>query len=88
LSPDAQKILAQFDICLPKSVLVDPQIFSVKTADFDNHITDSYCWTISKNNCFVVGRAFPINNSNMRFEMLKEKIKRKLVMKSGIKTIK
>jgi flavin-dependent dehydrogenase len=39
LSPDAQKILAQFDICLPKSVLVDPQIFSVRTADFDSHIT-------------------------------------------------
>jgi flavin-dependent dehydrogenase len=186
LSPDAQKILAQFDICLPKDILVDPQIFSVKTIDFDNHIekfyqrfymnmnrakfddflislipgsveicndsicvkiekendayrltfrtngvertekskivigadgansivrktfyknnkihkytaiqewyeysvnspfyscifdkeiTDSYSWTISKDNYFIIGGAFPIKNSNMRFEMLKEKIR-------------
>jgi flavin-dependent dehydrogenase len=185
LSPDAQKILAQFDICLPKKVLVDPQIFSVKTVDFDNHlikfyqrfylnmdraefdkflislipdnieiysdsicknieikndiyhftfmsegverteeakiligadgansivrktfykeksdkyisiqewykdvinspfyscifdknITDSYCWTISKDGYFIIGGAFPINNSNARFEILKEKVK-------------
>ena len=31
LSPDAQKALAHFDLSLPKEVLVDPQIFSVKT---------------------------------------------------------
>ena len=42
LSPDAQKILAQFDICLPKDVLVDPQIFSVKTIDMDNRIERFY----------------------------------------------
>jgi flavin-dependent dehydrogenase len=42
LSPDAQKILARFDICLPKDVLVDPQIFSVKTIDMDNHIQRFY----------------------------------------------
>jgi flavin-dependent dehydrogenase len=185
LSPDAQKILAQFDICLPKDVLVDPQIFSVKTIDldnriekfyqrfylnmdrakfddflislipdnieicsgsickkiaiengiyritlnsngtekteearivigadgansivrntfyknkmkkyiaiqewyknginspfysciFDNSITDSYCWTISKDSYFIIGGAFPTDNSNKRFEMLKEKVK-------------
>ncbi len=33
LAPDAQKILAHFDLTLPKSVLVSPQIFSVKTVD-------------------------------------------------------
>jgi flavin-dependent dehydrogenase len=188
LSPDAQKILAQFDICLPKDVLVDPQIFSVKTIDLDNciekyyqrfyinmnrakfdnflfslipenieicndsicmkiekendiysltlrtkgeertekakiiigadgansivrntfykknkihkyvsiqewfedttnspfyscifdkEITDSYCWTISKDNYFIIGGAFPIKDSNMKFEMLKEKVKNK-----------
>lgn len=33
LSPDAQKALAYFDLSLPKEVLVDPQIFSVKTID-------------------------------------------------------
>ncbi|MHB9296583.1 putative Protein CbrA [Pillotina sp. SPG140] len=186
LSPDAQKILAQLDICLPKDILVSPQIFSVKTIDFDNHIekyyqrfyinmdrakfdnflisliphnveictdslctniekendtyrlffktnglermekakiiigadgahsivrntfykknninryvsiqewyeddtnspfyacifdksiTDSYCWTISKDNYVIIGGAFPIENSTMRFEMLKEKIR-------------
>jgi len=42
LSPDAQKMLAQFDICLPNDVLADPQIFSVKTMDFDNHIERFY----------------------------------------------
>jgi flavin-dependent dehydrogenase len=186
LSPDAQKMLAQFDICLPNSVLADPQIFSVKTIDFDNKIerfyqrfyinmnrdqfdnflislipnnieictdsmctkiekekdsflleiktneskrtekakavigadgansivrsafyknrkikkytaiqewyegnaispfyscifdrkiTNSYCWTISKNNYFIIGGAFPVTNSNENFERLKEKIK-------------
>lgn len=33
LAPDAQKILAHFDLNLPKEVLADPQIFSVKTLD-------------------------------------------------------
>jgi flavin-dependent dehydrogenase len=42
LSPDAQKILAQFDICLPKDVLVDPQIFSVRTIDLDNYLEKFY----------------------------------------------
>ncbi len=36
LSPDAQKFLASEDIVLPKSVLVDPQIFSVKVIDLDS----------------------------------------------------
>ena len=33
LAPDAQKLLARFDLVLPKSVLEDPQIFAVKTID-------------------------------------------------------
>jgi flavin-dependent dehydrogenase len=188
LSPDAQKMLAQFDICLPNNVLADPQIFSVKTMDFDNHIerfyqrfyinmnrakfdnflislihdnveicadsvcmgiereedffnikiktngvnrtekskiiigadgassivrntfyknkkikkytaiqewyegktispfyscifdrkiTDSYCWTISKDNYFIIGGAFPTAGCNEKFEELKKKIKDK-----------
>lgn len=33
LAPDAQKLFAHFDFTLPKEVLEDPQIFSVKTID-------------------------------------------------------
>jgi flavin-dependent dehydrogenase len=33
LAPDAQKILAGINLALPKTVLTDPQIFSVKTLD-------------------------------------------------------
>lgn len=36
LAPDAQKALARFDLALPKDVLVDPQIFSVRTIDLKN----------------------------------------------------
>ena len=35
LAPDAQKLLAKFDLVLPKSVLEDPQIFAVETIDID-----------------------------------------------------
>ena len=33
LAPDAQKALAGFDFVLPRDILADPQIFSVKTID-------------------------------------------------------
>lgn len=33
LAPDAQKALARFDLTLPKRILVDPQIFAVRTID-------------------------------------------------------
>lgn len=33
LAPDAQKVLAEFDLTLPNSVLADPQIFAVETID-------------------------------------------------------
>jgi len=36
LSPDAQKAFAEFDLTLPKDILVDPQIFSVRTIDLQN----------------------------------------------------
>lgn len=35
---DAQKALASFDLTLPKDVLVDPQIFAVKTIDLKNKL--------------------------------------------------
>ncbi len=42
LAPDAQKALAGFDLTLPKSILVDPQIFSVKTIDLEADIVRYY----------------------------------------------
>lgn len=42
LSPDSQKILASFNLCLPKDVLVNPQIFSVRTIDLDNNLERYY----------------------------------------------
>lgn len=33
LAPDAQRVLAEFDLTLPKNILADPQIFSVETID-------------------------------------------------------
>jgi len=42
LAPDAQKALAAFDLTLPKSVLVDPQIFSVKTIDAEAGLVRYY----------------------------------------------
>lgn len=42
LSPDSQKTLASLDLCLPKEVLVDPQIFSVRTIDLDNDLEKYY----------------------------------------------
>lgn len=42
LAPDAQKVLAQFDLSLPKSILADPQIFDVKTLDLSSRISRSY----------------------------------------------
>lgn len=42
LAPDAQKALAGFNLNLPKDVLVDPQIFSVKTLDCVTGIQQSY----------------------------------------------
>lgn len=40
--PDAQRALAGFDLTLPKSVLVDPQIFSVKTIDAEAGLVRYY----------------------------------------------
>lgn len=42
LSPDAQKLLAEYDFTLPKDILVDPQIFSVRTIDVKAGITRRY----------------------------------------------
>ncbi len=42
LSPDAQKVLAEFNLTLPNAVLADPQIFSVHTVDLCANVTRLY----------------------------------------------
>lgn len=42
LAPDAQKFFARLDLTLPKDVLVDPQIFSVRAIDIDSTQTRYY----------------------------------------------
>ena len=42
LAPDAQKLLARFDLVLPKSVLEDPQIFAVQTIDIHRQLIRYY----------------------------------------------
>lgn len=42
ISPDAQDFLAKHDIFLPKDVLVNPQLFSVRTIDLSNGLTRYY----------------------------------------------
>lgn len=41
---------------------------------FDSDITDCYSWGLSKNNRFIFGGAFPIENARADFELLKSKI--------------
>ena len=42
LAPDAQAVLSRFNITLPKDILVDPQIFSVKTIDLQSGLVRHY----------------------------------------------
>ena len=42
LAPDAQKLLAKFDLVLPKSILEDPQIFAVQTIDIEQRLVRYY----------------------------------------------
>lgn len=42
LAPDAQKVLAEQGLNLGKDILVDPQIFSVRTIDLDSGMTKYY----------------------------------------------
>lgn len=56
LSGDAQKALAKFELTLPKSVLVDPQIFAVRTIDLKNNLVRHY-------------QRFYINLDRHRFDM-------------------
>ncbi|MCL2077335.1 MAG: FAD-binding protein [Oscillospiraceae bacterium] len=42
LAPDAQKALSRFGLTLPKSILVNPQIFSVRTIDVKSGLLRHY----------------------------------------------
>lgn len=42
LAPDAQKVFAEMDLTLPKSVLADPQIFAVETVDLSSGVKRVY----------------------------------------------
>lgn len=42
ISPDTQDILARYGMCLPSSVLANPQLFSVKTIDLKDGYTRYY----------------------------------------------
>lgn len=42
VAPDAQKILAELELGLPKSVLVGPQLFTVRTIDLQNKLERYY----------------------------------------------
>ena len=90
LAPDAQKVLAQFDLDLPKSILADPQIFDVKTLDLASGIGRNYQrhylnmdrgsfdeWLLSlipDNVDIIRGRCIDIDNSKITVETECEKI--------------
>lgn len=42
LSPDAQKMIAKLDLGIPKDILVDPQLFAVRTIDLTNNLESLY----------------------------------------------
>lgn len=42
ISPDAQDILARYDLSLPREILATPQLFSVRTVDLDSGMTRYY----------------------------------------------
>ncbi|GAA5104613.1 colicin M resistance lipid reductase CbrA [Orbus sasakiae] len=41
---------------------------------FDNKSTNCYAWSISKDNHFIFGGAFPKKEANLKFEQLKQKL--------------
>lgn len=43
---------------------------------FDRDITDSYCWSVSKDGFFILGGAFPPKTAKQNFELLKQKLSR------------
>lgn len=71
LSPDAQKAFAEFDLTLPKDILVDPQIFSVRTIDLGKRLERHY-------------QRFYINLDRHKFDLwLKSLVPRNVVQFNG-----
>lgn len=71
ISSDAQKALASFDLTLPKDVLVDPQIFAVKTIDLKNRLIRHY-------------QRFYINLDRHKFDLwLRSLIPRRVEVQNG-----
>ncbi len=42
LAPDAQKMLVKLGLCIPKEILVNPQLFAVRTIDLTNKLERLY----------------------------------------------
>jgi flavin-dependent dehydrogenase len=42
LAPDAQKMIAKLQLGIPRDILVDPQLFAVRTIDLTNHLERLY----------------------------------------------
>ena len=42
---------------------------------FDSELTDSYCWSLTKDDKFILGGAFPVESARKNFESLTEKVK-------------
>lgn len=42
LAPDAQKMIAKMGLGIPKDILVDPQLFAVRTIDLTNNLERFY----------------------------------------------
>lgn len=89
LSPDAQRVLAEFELTLPNAVLADPQIFSVHTIDLGAGITRLYQrhylnmdrlsfdrWLLSllpKQVCVISGRCTEIQKQEHFFLQIRSK---------------
>ena len=54
---------------------------------FDSEITDSYCWSVSKDGYFILGGAFKKKNGKEKFELLKTKLEKQgFVLGTPVKT--
>ena len=54
---------------------------------FDKDITDSYCWSVSKDGYFILGGAFPVKTGKQKFVLLKEKLReRGFILGEPVKT--